>query len=298
MERSGIKSNDTFFQPKKTINCRGRLLTLERPLIMGILNITPDSFYDGGKYISSEAAIVRQTSKMLKEGADIIDIGAMSTRPGAKIISIQEEKNRLIPVLQVLTKEFPEAIFSVDTFRSQVAQKAAEHGAAIINDVSGGCQDPEMFETVARLQMPYVMMHMQGTPANMQKNPQYDHVIKDIGLFFAAQLNKLKRAGVHDIILDPGFGFGKSLQHNYQLLAGLHYFSMFELPLLVGVSRKSMINKILGTKPADAINGTTALNVMALERGAGILRVHDVREAREAVTLVSKLHKVEKLNMD
>lgn len=298
MERTGIKNNDTFFQPKKTINCRGRLLSLDRPLVMGILNITPDSFYDGGKHLSSYDAIVQQTSKMLQEGADIIDVGPMSTRPGAEIISVEEEEQRLIPVLKILTKEFPETIFSVDTFRSQVALSAVKHGAAIINDISGGCQDPEMFQTIAELQVPYVMMHMQGTPANMQKNPRYDHVVKDIGMFFASQLEKLKKMGAHDIILDPGFGFGKSLDHNFQLLAGLNYFAMFELPLLVGVSRKSMINKVLGTKPADALNGTTVINALALERGAGILRVHDVRQAREAVALVSKLNEIEKLNLD
>lgn len=298
MERTGIKNDDTFFQSQKTINCCGRLMSLESPLVMGILNITPDSFYDGGKHFSSDDAIVRQTSKMLQEGADIIDIGPMSTRPGAEIISVEEEEQRLIPALKLLTKEFPETVFSVDTFRSQVARSAVKHGAAIINDISGGCQDPEMFQTIAELHVPYVMMHMQGTPANMQKNPRYEHVVKEVGMFFSSQLEKLKKMGAHDIILDPGFGFGKSLEHNYQLLAGLHYFSMFELPLLVGVSRKSMINKVLSTKPAEALNGTTAINVMALERGAGILRVHDVREAREAVALVSKLNEVEKLNMD
>lgn len=298
MERTGAKNNDTFFQPKQTLNCRGKLLYPEKPLVMGILNVTPDSFYDGGKHFSSEEAIIQQTSVMLQEGADIIDVGPMSTRPGAEIISVREEEQRLIPVLEVLTKEFPEAIFSVDTFRAQVARKAVKYGAAIINDVSGGSQDLEMFTTIAELQVPYVMMHMQGKPANMQKNPQYENIIQDIGMFFANQLEKLKKLGVHDVILDPGFGFGKSLEHNFQLLAGLNYFDMFELPLLVGLSRKSMINKVIGTKPETALNGTTALNVMALERGANILRVHDVQEAREAVSLVCKLKEMEKLNRE
>lgn len=256
---------------------------------MGILNLTPDSFYDGGKYADVQL-VVERVKTMLVEGADIIDIGAMSSRPGATIISEEEELERLLPVLEVLRKQFPKTVFSVDTFRSAVARQAIKNGADIINDISAGTQDEQMFQAIADLQVPYIMMHMQGTPETMQKNPEYNDVIKEIGTFFARQIEKLKTIGVNDIIIDPGFGFGKNLDHNYQLLNELEYFNMFELPVLVGFSRKSMINKLLKIKPENALNGTTVLNVLALERGADIIRVHDVKEAKQAISIVEKLN--------
>ncbi|MCF8330951.1 MAG: dihydropteroate synthase [Bacteroidales bacterium] len=260
---------------------------------MGILNLTPDSFYDGGRY-TLEEDVIQRVNTMFLQGADIIDIGGMSTRPGAAFISKDEELKRLLPALKILRKEFPEAVLSVDTFRSQVTREVVHAGADIINDISGGMQDAEMISTIADLQVPYIMMHMQGTPETMQKNPEYRDVVKDIGMFFARQIEKMKTMGINDIILDPGFGFGKNLDHNYQLLNELEYFNMFELPVLVGVSRKSMINKLLGIKPEEALNGTTILNVLALERGVDILRVHDVKEARQAVTIMEKLKYITK----
>ena len=289
MHRTSTKRQDTFFQHPRSMNCRGKLIEFSRPLVMGILNLTPDSFYDGGKYADVQL-VVERVKTMLVEGADIIDIGAMSSRPGATIISEEEELERLLPVLEVLRKQFPKTVFSVDTFRSAVARQAIKNGADIINDISAGTQDEQMFQAIADLQVPYIMMHMQGTPETMQKNPEYNDVIKEIGTFFARQIEKLKTIGVNDIIIDPGFGFGKNLDHNYQLLNELEYFNMFELPVLVGFSRKSMINKLLKIKPENALNGTTVLNVLALERGADIIRVHDVKEAKQAISIVEKLN--------
>ncbi|MFO8087090.1 MAG: dihydropteroate synthase [Bacteroidales bacterium] len=282
---------DSFFKSHQSLNCRGKLLSLEKPLVMGILNITPDSFYDGGRNYTHHQSLVH-ARQMLQEGADIIDIGAMSTRPGAAIISEEEEKSRLLPVLESLREEFPDAVLSVDTFRATIARMSVDAGADIINDVSGGMQDPQMFKTIADLKVPYILMHMQGSPADMQKNPQYHNVVKDIGVFFTRQLEELRAYGVHDIILDPGFGFGKTLQHNYQLLKGLPFFQMFELPLLVGVSRKSMVTKLLDLSPENALNGTTALHVLALERGANILRVHDVQHAKQVVRIIEQVNRV------
>jgi dihydropteroate synthase len=270
------------------INCQGKLLTLQSPVVMGIINNTPDSFYDGGKY-KSDKEILSHIEKMLSEGAAIVDIGAVSTRPGANPIDEKEEIAKLLPLIEASVKEFPEIILSVDTFRSGVAKAVVESGAHIINDVSGGNMDDKMFETVAALKAPYIIMHMQGTPSTMQKNPHYENVMDDLRMFFLDKISDLKQSGVNDIIIDPGFGFGKTVEHNYEILNNLEYFKAFDLPLMVGVSRKSMINKMLGTKPEDALNGTTVANTIALLKGADILRVHDVKEAVEAVKIVNAL---------
>ncbi len=252
---------------------------------MGVMNITPDSFYDGGICHSPWEA-VKVAEALLAGGAGILDLGAASSRPGAPVIDPSEEQARLMPVLKAVASHFPEATLSVDTYHSSTARMAVEAGAAIINDISAGSIDPLMFETIADLQVPYVLMHMQGRPETMQKNPQYDDVVKEVSSFFARKIHALRQVGVHDIIIDPGFGFGKSLEDNYRLLAQLDYFKLFDLPLLVGFSRKSMINKVLNTVPAQALNGTTVLNTLALTKGAGILRVHDPREALEAIKII------------
>lgn len=277
-------AKDTFFCEKQTLNCRGRLVFLDEALVMGILNVTPDSFFDGGIY-TAEKAILQRVEKMLSEGADIIDIGGYSTRPGAKDVPEEEEMKRLLPAIKLIAEKFPGTIISADTFRSSVARAAVENGASIINDISGGAMDPEMFNTIAMLGVPYIVMHMQGTPETMQKKPVYEDAVKEILLFFAEKTRQLKELGVKDIIIDPGFGFGKNLEHNYRILQHLEDFRMLELPLMVGFSRKSMVNKVIGTKPENALNGTTVLNTIALMKGAKILRVHDVKEAKEAVKI-------------
>lgn len=271
------------------LNVNGQLLDLSVPQVMGILNVTPDSFYAGSR-MQTEADIIVRAQQIMDEGASIIDIGAYSSRPNAEHITSEEEMNRLRPALEILNREHPDAVISVDTFRADVAEWAVkEHGVAIINDISAGEMDPDMFKTVARLGVPYIMMHMQGTPQNMQAQPHYDNLLKEIFLYFAQKVQQLRDLGVKDIILDPGFGFGKTLEHNYELMAHLEEFSIFELPLLVGVSRKSMIYHLLGGTPQDALNGTTVLDTVALMKGADILRVHDVREAVEAVKMVNKI---------
>ncbi len=255
---------------------------------MGIINITPDSFYDGGKF-QTTWQVVKHAEQLLQEGAAILDLGAASTRPGAQLIDATEEKERLLPVIKGILKRFPDAVLSVDTYHSETAIMAIDEGAHIINDVSAGSIDKAMFNTIAHLQVPYIIMHMQGTPASMQQRPIYKDLIKDISSFFAHRIAHLNSIGVSDIIIDPGFGFGKTLEHNYNLLNQLDFFRIFELPLLVGVSRKSMINQVLGTKPEDGLNGTTVLNTIALQKGANILRVHDVRQAVEAIKIVKML---------
>ncbi len=257
---------------------------------MGILNVTPDSFHDGGQYNAVDAALAH-TKQMLDDGADIIDIGAMSTRPGAEAISADVEWNRLEPILNAIVSWHPSAIISIDTYHSKVAERAIGAGAHIINDVSAGQLDKNMFPLVAQLNVPYIMMHMQGTPQTMQQKPSYTNVVVEVMKFFSERLAKLRELGVNDVIIDPGFGFGKDLAHNFTLLKQLADFEFFELPILVGVSRKSMINKALGTQPEKALNGTTALHAFALERGANILRVHDVKEAKQVVTLHQHLHR-------
>ena len=279
-------AKDTVFTKKKTLNCRGKLLDLSTPVVMGILNLTPDSFYDGGELNSIEAAITK-CAKMLSDGAAIIDIGAYSTRSGAEDITEEEELKRLLPYLKELVSNFPDAIFSVDTFRANIAEKAIESGAAIINDISGG--NDEMFHKVRTLGVPYILMHIKGTPQATHQNLQEGKILNEVMLYFSERLNKLHRLGVNDIILDPGFGFGKTLGQNYELLREFEQFRIFNKPVLAGVSRKSMINKVLGTKPENALNGTTVLNTLLLEKGAAILRVHDVKEAVEAVKLVQQL---------
>lgn len=272
----------------KYINVNGRLLDLSYPQVMGILNVTPDSFYAGCR-AETEIAIADRARQILEEGASIIDIGAYSSRPNAEHISAEEELNRLRPALKILNKNHPDAIISVDTFRADVAEVCVkEYGVAIINDIAGGEMDKKMFDTVANLQVPYIMMHMQGTPQDMQLTPHYNNILKDTFLYFAEKVQKLRDNGLNDIILDPGFGFGKTLDHNYELLSHLEEFSIFELPLLVGVSRKSMITKLLGITSDEALNGTTILNTIALEKGADILRVHDVKEAVQVVKIVEK----------
>lgn len=255
------------------------------PLIMGILNITPDSFFDGGKF-TSEIQWLEHTQQMIDEGADIIDIGAYSTRPGATNVSEQDEMERLVNVIKSVRKQFPELLISADTFRASIASKAIDAGANIINDISGGTMDDMMFSTIAKLNVPYILMHIQGTPQTMQQNPHYENVTEDVFAFFTSKLKELKELGVSKVILDPGFGFGKTLQHNYQLLENLEKFNSIGLPVLVGFSRKSMICKLLKIKPEEALNGTSVLNTIALEKGAKILRVHDVKEARETIRIV------------
>ncbi|WP_299124908.1 dihydropteroate synthase [uncultured Tenacibaculum sp.] len=271
-----------------TINCKGSLIDLSSPKVMGILNITPDSFFDGGKY-KNEKEILIQTEKMLNDGATFIDVGAYSSRPGAKHISEEEELQRIIPVIELLVKKFPEIIISVDSFRSRVVEETINTGAAIINDISGGVMDVKMFETVAKLQVPYIMMHMQGTPKNMQQNPTYTDIVREITSFFAAQIFKLRELKVNDVIIDVGFGFGKTLEHNYELLQKLSLFKHLNVPVLTGVSRKSMLYKLLDITPQEALNATTVANTIALLNGTNILRVHDVREAVEAVKIVEQL---------
>lgn len=271
------------------INVKGRLLDLASPQVMGILNVTPDSFYAGSR-MQTEEEIARRARQILDEGASIIDIGAYSSRPNAEHISAEEEMRRLRSGLEILNRNHPDAIISVDTFRADVAEQCVkEYGVAIINDIAAGEMDDRMFATVAGLGVPYIMMHMQGTPQNMQKEPHYDNLMKEVFLYFARKVQQLRDLGVKDIILDAGFGFGKTLEHNYELMAHLEEFRVFELPLLVGISRKSMIYKLLGGTPQDSLNGTTVLNTIALMKGANILRVHDVREAVESVCIVEKM---------
>ena len=281
---------NTFFCKKNTINVQGKIISLQEQWVMGILNVTPDSFYDGGVHNSIQTAIA-QTQKFLKEGAQIIDIGGYSTRPNADDIAVQEEINRVVPVIAALKQKFPNIIISIDTFRAEVARQAIQHGAAMINDISAGELDPTMFETVAALQVPYILMHTRGTPQNMQSQTDYTNMMDEIITFFSTKINKLKALGVNDLIIDPGFGFAKTLDQNYELLQKLSYFNVLELPILVGLSRKSMVYKLLQTTAAEALNGTTVLHTLALEQGASILRVHDVKEAVETITLVNKFMK-------
>ena len=283
-------AKDTVFTKKKTLNCKGKLLDLSTPVVMGILNLTPDSFYDGGELNTIDAA-VNKCAKMQEEGAAIIDVGAYSSRPGAEDISEEEELKRLLPYLKELVINFPDATFSVDTFRANIAEKAIENGASIINDISGG--NDELFQTVRELGVPYVLMHITGTPQTTHQNLQDGKILNEVIYYFSERLNKLHRLGVNDIIIDPGFGFGKTLEQNYELLKAFEQFRIFDKPLLGGISRKSMINKVLGTKPENALNGTTVLNTLLLEKGADILRVHDVKEAVEAVKLVQQFNSVQ-----
>ncbi len=271
----------------KSINCNGNLIDLTAPKVMGILNLTPDSFYDGGKY-KSEKEILSQTEKMLVEGATFIDIGAYSSRPGAKPISEAEELARLLPVLEIIVKTYPKELISIDTFRSAVARQAVSSGACIVNDISAGNLDDKMFSTVAELQVPYIIMHMRGTPQNMQDNTVYDDLAKDIIFYFSKKVNELRMLGLNDIILDVGFGFSKTLDQNYELLHNLNLFTNFDIPILSGLSRKSMLYKLLNISSKEALNATTTANTIALLQGSNILRVHDVKEAMETIKIVEK----------
>ena len=267
-----------------TLNCNGRLLPVDKPLVMGIINVTPDSFYENSRFTVTEA-ILEQAEKMLHDGAAILDIGGQSTRPGSKTIDAAEELKRIIPPVTNIKQRFPEAFISVDTFYSVVAAEAILAGAAIINDISAGSIDDKLIGTVAGLHVPYVLMHMQGTPETMHKNPYYEDVTREVLDFFIKKTDELKSAGIQDIIIDPGFGFGKTAEHNFELLRNLSVLKMLDKPILIGVSRKSTIYRTLGIDINEALNGTTVLNTMALMNGATILRVHDVKEAIETVKL-------------
>ena len=271
-----------------TLNCYGTLVDLSSPKILGVLNLTPDSFYDGGKHHSIPAAL-KQCEKMILEGADFIDLGAYSSRPGADEVSPTEEINRLLPVLIALRKAFPTTLFSIDTFRASVAKAALEEGAHMINDISAGNLDPEMISTVGEYPVPYIAMHMQGKPKDMQNNPSYEDVFQEIMRFFSQKIKACNAAGIKDIILDPGFGFGKSVEHNYQLLHRFEYFQVFGVPVLAGVSRKSMIYRVLNITAAEALNGSTVLHTVAIQKKAQLIRVHDVKAAKECVRLLEQL---------
>lgn len=271
-----------------TINCLGKLIDLTSPKVMGILNVTPNSFYDGGKH-SDDKSVLSQVEKMLLEGATFIDIGAYSSKPSAEFVSEDEEVERLIPVIQLVLKHFPETLISVDTFRAKVAKAGIENGACIINDISAGSLDTTMMETVAKLKVPYVMMHMKGNPQTMQSLANYENVTKEMLLYFSEKVALARSLGISDLLIDPGFGFAKTKQQNFEVLNNLELFQMLELPILVGVSRKSMIYKTLETSADNALNGTTVLNTIALQKGANILRVHDVKEAMETIKIVSQL---------
>lgn len=268
--------------------CGANVLKFVKPLIMGILNLTPDSFFDGGKYTTTESALNR-TQQMLAEGADIIDIGAVSTRPGAENIDIKTELSRILPVLKILVKVFPETIFSIDTYRAEVVRATYNEGAALINDISAGTMDSEMLDAVAASGLPYILMHMQGTPKNMQQNPYYDDVTDEVLSFFEKKTELLNKKGIKQIILDPGFGFGKTVEHNYQLLSSLNLFTKSGMPVMAGLSHKSMIWKILGKSKEATITGTVALNMFALIKGVSILRVHDVKEAADVVKIYEQM---------
>lgn len=272
-----------------TLNCKGQLIDISSPKIMGILNVTPDSFFDGGRY-KNDSIILSQVEKMLNDGATFIDIGAYSSRPGADFVSETEELNRIVPVVSLILKHFPQALLSIDTFRSKVAQTTIAVGAALINDISGGSLDNLMFETIGQLQVPYIMMHMRGTPQTMQQQTNYEDLIKDIIFYFSERIADARAHHIHDIVIDPGFGFAKTLEQNFELLNQLELLNILELPMLVGVSRKSMIYKTLGCTPQEALNGTTSINTIALMKGANILRVHDVKEAKECITLFNQLN--------
>ena len=270
------------------MNCKGQLIDLSTPKVMGILNITPNSFFDGGKY-KNENELLERVSKMLNEGATFIDVGAYSSKPNAEFVSEEEEISRIIPVVNLLQKHFPDIILSIDTFRAGVAKICIENGAAIINDISAGKLDDKMLEIIAKFQVPYIMMHMKGTPQTMQTLTQYDDLVKEMLFYFSERVAAARDLGINDIIVDPGFGFAKTLEQNYEVMQKLELFQMLELPLLVGVSRKSMIYKALNVNAETALNGTTVLNTIALSKGAKILRVHDVKEAVECIHLFNKL---------
>jgi dihydropteroate synthase len=272
----------------KTINCKGKLIDLLTPKVMGIINLTPDSFYDGGK-LGSEKEIIYQAEKMLKEGATFLDLGGYSSRPGAKFVSEADELNRVLPAVKTLIKEFPNVNLSIDTFRSKIAKTCIENGACMINDISAGLLDPQMLEVIANYQVPLVMMHMRGTPETMMLNTNYENLTNDILYFFSERIAKARALGINDIIVDPGFGFSKKLDQNFELFNDLELFSFLNTPILIGISRKSMIQKSLNISATESLNGTTALHAIALQKGVSILRVHDVKEAFETISLLQNL---------
>jgi dihydropteroate synthase len=271
-----------------TINCKGQLIDLTTPKVMGILNITPDSFYDGGRF-TFDKIILAQVEKMLRDGATFIDVGGQSSKPNADDVSEADELKRVIPVIEKITKEFPDSLLSIDTFRSKIAQESVAAGAAMINDISAGTLDSDMMKTVAHCQVPYIMMHMKGNPKTMQSLATYDDIVKEMLLYFSQKVAQARQLGINDLIIDPGFGFAKTIAHNFEVLQKLSLFQMLELPILVGLSRKSMIYKTLATDAEQALNGTSVVNTIALTKGANILRVHDVKEAVECVKLYAKL---------
>jgi dihydropteroate synthase len=273
-----------------TINCKGQLIDLTAPKVMGILNVTPNSFYDGGMY-KSNSEMLTKVGKMLHEGATFIDVGAYSSKPSAEYVSEEEELQRIIPIINLILEYYPDALLSVDTFRSEVAKVCIENGAAMINDISAGNLDDTMLETIAKYNVPYIMMHMRGTPETMQKMTSYEDIVKEILFYFSEKVANARSFGINDLIIDPGFGFAKTLDQNYEVLQKMELFDILELPLLAGFSRKSMIYKTLNTTAAEALNGTTVLNSIALTKGAKILRVHDVKEAMECVALYNKINK-------
>ena len=274
-----------------TINCKGQLIDLTTPKIMGILNVTPNSFYDGGKFTLSENGL-SHVGKILEEGATFIDIGAYSSKPNAEFVSEEEERNRILPVVQSILKQFPDALLSIDTFRSEIAAVCIENGAAIINDISAGNLDEKMMDVVAKYNVPYIMMHMRGTPQTMQSQTNYENIIKEMLFYFSEKVSKARSLGINDLIIDPGFGFAKTLEQNYEVLQNLELFQMLDLPILAGISRKSMVYKPIGVTANEALNGTTVLNTIALSKGANILRVHDVKEALECAKLFERSYEL------
>ncbi len=287
-----MEFKDTFFSNNLSINCRGSLLDLSSPALMAILNVTPDSFFDGGRY-SRKSELEERIDVIISQGADIIDVGGFSSRPGAEIIDADEELKRLRPALEIIRKKSLDIPVSIDSFRRNVVESLfSEFGIDMINDITAADGDPELLDFAAENHIPYIIMHMKGKPQNMQKNPDYEDVVNELLSFFDKKIVKLLEKGLNDIIIDPGFGFGKSLEHNYQILAALEVFKSFEVPVLAGLSRKSMIYKFLESDPEGALNGTTALNMFALNKGANILRVHDVKEARQTISLFRKLNEI------
>lgn len=282
---------DTAFTQNLTLNLRGRLFSLHEPKVMGVLNITPDSFYQGSR-VADEQALLQKAGQIIKEGAAILDVGGYSSRPGADDIAEEEELSRVIPAINILLKTFPDLIVSVDTFRSKVAEEAISHGALIVNDISGGQLDKNMFSVVAKHKTPYILMHMRGTPQNMKDLTNYNNLVPDIALYFSEKITELKSLGLSDIIIDPGFGFAKTVEQNFCLLKQLDYFRSLGFPVLAGLSRKSLIWKTLNITAAEALNGTTALHMLALMKGANLLRVHDVKEAAETVKLYLQVLRV------
>ena len=283
-------TEDKLFPQKYTLQIKGRLITLDKPKVMGILNVTPDSFFEGSRVKNNPVDSLPKVTKMIAEGADFLDLGGYSTRPGASDISIQEEIDRVVPAIEAIRSAFPDTILSIDTFRSKVAEAAVNAGADIINDISAGNLDEDMLRTVARLNVPYIAMHMKGNPQNMQSVASYSDILGEILYYFAEKVDLFKKLGIKDVIIDPGFGFAKTIEQNFFLLKNLKSFEIFGLPLLVGISRKSMIYKTMQSSAAEALNGTTALNMFALSQGANLLRVHDVKEAKETIKLYEQLY--------